>query len=221
MLPDYAREEENEESGELSCYEDIKPGTVMYGNRNEKPHILESSRPSPNFASFSEFVLRAMAASLDMPYEVLAKDFSKTNYSSARAALLEAWRVFTLYRSWLTRHYCQPIWSMVIEEAWLSGLLKFPSGAPDFYDAQSLYTKALWIGPSRGYVDPVKEIGAIVTALENRLTTYSEALAETGRDFDETMDEREEEEIRLAKFTPQPTKPSTFKEQKEANNASV
>jgi capsid protein len=150
-----------------------------------------------------------MAASIEMPYEVLAKDFSKTNYSSARAALMEAWRVFHLYRSWLTRHYCRPVWRMVIEEAWLSGLIKLPSGAPDFYDASFLYTHAIWIGPPRGYIDPVKEVSAIVQALENRLMTYSEALAERGRDFDETMDEREEEEERLSRFTVQPTKPTS------------
>ena len=50
---------------------------------------------------------------------------------------------------------------------------------------------------------------------------WSEALAERGRDFDETMDEREEEEERLARFAPQPTKPSTFKEEKEEADASV
>jgi capsid protein len=111
---------------------------------------------------------------------------------------------------------------MVIEEAWLAGLLSLPSGAPDFYDAPQAYTQAIWIGPSRGYVDPVKEIAATVTALENRLMTYSEALAERGRDFDEVMDEREEEEARLARFTPQPTKASTYKDDgKEERNASV
>jgi lambda family phage portal protein len=219
-LPGHLQEGRDDE-GELVYHERVDAGSVYYGNKDEKPYVLESSRPSPNFAVFSEFVLRAMAASLDMPYEVLAKDFSKTTYSSARAALLEAWRVYTLYRSWLTRHYCRPVWSMVIEEAWLSGILKFPSGAPDFYDAVPLYTQSLWIGPPRGYVDPVKEIAATVTALENRLMTYSEAIAERGRDFDEVMDEREEEEKRLAEFAPQPTKPSTYKEDKEERNASV
>ena len=89
---------------------------------------------------------------------------------------------------------------MVIEEAWLNGRLKFPTAAPDFYDAITLYTQATWIGPSRGYVDPVKEIASTVTALENRLMTYSEAIAERGRDFEEVMEEREEEEERLATF---------------------
>lgn len=197
-LPGYIEEEVN--GDEHIYHQQIDPGTIVYGNDGEKPHSLETSKPSPNWASFCEFVLRAMAASIDMPYEVLAKDFSKTNYSSARAALLEAWRVYTLYRSWLTRHFCQPVWSMVIEEAWLNGRLKFPASAPDFYDAMAGYTQAIWIGPSKGYVDPVKEVAATVTALENRLMTYSEAIAERGRDFEEVMDEREEEEERLAQF---------------------
>jgi len=197
-LPGYIETEEDEESGEKVYHQQIDPGSIVYGNDGEKPYMLETSRPSPNWAVFCEFVLRAMAASIDMPYEVLSKDFSKTNYSSARAALLEAWRVFTLYRTWLIRHFCQPVWSMVIEEAWLNGSLEFPAGAPDFYDAMTVYTQATWIGPSRGYVDPVKEIAATVTALDNRLMTYSEAIAERGRDFEEVMDEREEEEERLA-----------------------
>ena len=201
-VPDFVREEPGKEGEKPYYYEEVEPGTVMYGNKDEKPYVLESSRPSPNFASFSEFVLRAMAASVDMPYEVISKDFSKTNYSSARAALLEAWRVFSLYRAWLVRHYCQPVLRMVIEEAWLAGLLKFPAAAPDFYDAAGDYCNAIWIGPPRGYVDPVKEVAATVTALENRLMTYSEAIAERGRDFEEVMDEREEEEARMAIMRP-------------------
>lgn len=221
-LPGYIEQEERD--GEKIFHQQIDPGVIAYGNEGEKPYMLESSRPSPNWAAFSEIIQRAMAASLDIPYEVLTKDFSKTNYSSARAALLEAWRVYILYRSWLTRHYCQPIWSMVIEEAWLNGRLKFPVGAPDFYDAMGLYTQATWIGPSKGYVDPVKEIAATVTALENRLMTYSEAIAERGRDFEEVMDEREEEEERLAAF-PEIKKtsgsPTALDDSEERNHAPV
>ena len=74
------------------------PGTVLYGAPNEKPHILESNHPGNNFESFARLILRAMSAATGMPYEVLSKDFSQTNYSSARAALLEAWRVYLIYR---------------------------------------------------------------------------------------------------------------------------
>ena len=225
-MPAYVEEEDN--GKEKKYYQNIDPGTIVYGNDGEKPHPVETSKVSPNFGAFSEIVLRAMAASLGISYEVLTKDFSKTNYSSARAALLESWRLFLLYRTWLVRHFCQPIWSMVIEEAWLNGRLKFPAGAPDFYDAMYHYCQATWIGPARGYVDPVKEISATVTALENRLTTYSEAIAERGRDFEEVMDEREEEEVRLASLPEIKKAPSAsassaaFDDEKgERNNAAA
>lgn len=218
-LPQGVREFNSENAEEKQYYQEVVGGTVMYGNKNEKPYMLESSRPSPNFASFSEFVIRAMAASIDLSYEVVAKDFSKTNYSSARAALLEAWRVYMIYRDWLVRHYCQPTWSMVIEEAWLSDQLVFPSSAPDFYDAMNLYTQAMWLGPARGHIDPVKEIKATVTALENHLMTYSEAIAEGGRDFDEVMDEREEEERRLKNFRENYTGLTDSTEAKEVAHA--
>ncbi len=190
-LPGYVQT--TQEDGEDRYYQTIDPGTVMYGNRNEKPHMLETARPSANFEKFCRFVLRAMAASVDMPYEVLAKDYSQTNYSSARAALLEAWKVFTLYRNWLQTHYCQPLFAMVIEEAWLRGLITLPAGAPDFYDAPQLYTRALWIGPARGYVDPVKEVVSVCKELDYHLKTRSEAIAERGRDIESVYDEIAEE----------------------------
>lgn len=196
---------DNKPDDESDHIQEIIPGSVIYGHDGEEPHVLESSRPSANWQSFCQFVLRAMAASLDLPYEVLTKDFSQTTYSSARAALIEAWRVFMLYRHWLVEHFCTPVWGMVFEEAWLNGLVKLPAGAPDFYDAMDDYCRVQWIGPSRGYIDPVKETAANVTALQNRLMTYSEVLAERGRDFEEAMDERQEEEERLAKMPPLPT----------------
>ena len=75
-----------------------------------------------------------------------------------------------------------------MEEAWLRGELTLPAGAPDFYEARDLWCNADWIGPARGFIDPVKEISATILALENRLMTYSEAWAQHGGDFEEGME---------------------------------
>ncbi|MDL2279082.1 phage portal protein [Desulfovibrio sp. OttesenSCG-928-G11] len=180
-------------------YQEYDAGTVMYGNENEKPHILESKRPGQNFMGFMELILRAVGASLGIPYEVLFKDFSKTNYSSARAALNEAWKIFQLYRHWFARLYCQPIWNMVMEEAYLRGRLVLPASArKGFYEARLLWCNAYWYGPSRGYVDPVKEIQANLLAIANRLMTRTEHWAQNGGDFYEGMEDIEAEERRLA-----------------------
>ena len=73
----------------------IQPGTLITGQPGHKPHIISSNRPGPQFDPFYERILRVAAASTGQPYEMVAKDFSKTNYSSARAALLEVWKMHT------------------------------------------------------------------------------------------------------------------------------
>ncbi len=207
-LPEAVLEQYNlaepEKTGGNRYYQDVVPGTIIYGNKDEKPHILESKRPNQNFMAFVELVLRAQGASFGIPYEVLLKDFSKTNYSSARAALNEAWKVFQFYRNWFARLYCQPIWNMVQEEAYLRGRLVLPAKAPGFYEARFLWLNTYWYGPSRGYVDPVKEIQANIMAIANRLMTRTEHWAQNGGDFDEGMEQIEAEERRLAGLAPAP-----------------
>ena len=206
-LPGYVQEdEENQE--EKRYYQEISPGNIMYGNKGEKPEILESKRPSANFLNFCELILRILASSIEIPYEVLTKDFSKTTYSSARAALLEVWRVYEVYRSFFRRHYCQPLWQMVQEEAYLRGYLKLPAGAPDFYEGFIYWCNTRWIGPARGYIDPIKEVTANIKAIDNGLMSRSEAIAERGGDVDETFEQlareqrkREELGLRLGPVT--------------------
>lgn len=173
-------------------YQEVSPG-VMYGNPGEEPKVLANPRPGGSFGIFVETVLRAVGASCGMPYEVIAKDFSKTNYSSARAALEEAWRVFGMYQDWLVTYFCQVIWEMVWEEAWLRGRIVLPPGAPDFYEARAEWTAANWIVPERTNLDPVKEIVAAVMAKNNNMGTDADFAAKRGKDWEAQYEQRARE----------------------------
>jgi len=173
-------------------YQEVSPG-VMYGNPGEEPHVLSNPRPGGSFGVFVETILRAVGAAAGMPYEVIAKDFSKTNYSSARAALEEAWRVFGMYQDWLVTYFCQIIWEMVWEEAWLRGYIKLPAGAPDFYAARAEWTAATWIVPERTNLDPVKEITAAILAKNNNMGTDADFAAKRGKDWEAIYEQRSRE----------------------------
>lgn len=183
---------------------DVEPGSIIFGNPNEKPYILENKRPSANFPPFVEIIQRSMAAMLGIPYESLTKDFSKTNYSSMRAALNEAWKLYLFYRRWFARMYAQPIWEMVIEEAYLRNFLGIADdldamGAnAGFYEGREYWLSATWTGPAKGFIDPVKEIQATILALDAKLMTYSEAWAERGGDFSDALPVMQEEREALA-----------------------
>ena len=184
--------------------QEVAPGQIMYGNAGERPHVLNPNRPGDSFAPFVERLLRAVGASVGLPYEIIAKDFSKTNYSSARAALLEAWRVYSFYQKWLVFSFCQPLWEMVIEEAWLRGMIEIPKGSPDFYQARHLYTGAMWIPPRKGHVDPVKEMNANILGLENNILTLAQIIAEQGGDWETTLEQRARERRVQEKLMPEP-----------------
>ncbi len=185
-------------------YQNIEPGTILYGNPGERPEILESKRPSQNFINFAELMIRVFSASLGLPYEEVSKDFSKTTYSSARAALLEAWKIYAFYRDFFVKQYCQPFWNMVMEEAYLRGYLRFPKHI-DFYRDRHFLCNCRWVGPARGYIDPVKEITANILAIKNNLMSCSESIAERGGDLEEVAHQRkyEKELFTLLGITPE------------------
>jgi len=168
-------------------YKEYTPGQVMYGTPGQKPEILKSERTGNSFPVFVETLLRSVGAATGLPYEIVAKDFSKTNYSSARAAMLEAYRFYCLYQCHLYSHHNQPIWSMVFEENWLRGRIILPKGAPDFYRARAAYCNAKWIPPKRGAIDPVKEVAAGKEEIISNMGTMADWYAEQGEDWQEQL----------------------------------
>ncbi|MCW5648358.1 MAG: phage portal protein [Ramlibacter sp.] len=145
------------------------------------------NRPNAAFEAFMLAVLRHIAAGMNMPYELLLKDFSKSNYSSARAALLEAWRFFNGRRRWLTDYWLKPIYELWLEEAVNAGEVD----APDFYANRYAYTRCRFIFGGRGWVDPVKEATAAALRIDTGLSTLEQECAEQGLDYEEVLDQQQ------------------------------
>lgn len=154
---------------------------------------LDSKRPSTAYADFEAQALRNIAAGIGMSYEQISTDWSKTNYSSARAALLEVWRTFNKEREDFSQSFCTRIYSVFLEELFDRGDVPLPSKAPDFYEAKTAYCRSRWIGPPRGWVDPVKEAQAAVIRIERGLSTLEDECAEQGKDFEEVIAQRKVE----------------------------
>jgi len=168
----------------------VEPGMVSYLDVGENINVVDPKRPGDSFSPFIESILRMIGMAIGMPYELLVKDFSKTNYSSARAALLEGRRHFMSWRHWFAQKFCQPIYDLVLEEAFLRGHFD----APNFYDNRVEYTRALWIGGGWGWVDPVKEVESSNRAIKYNLSTLAEEAAAQGRDWEEVLEQRKREE---------------------------
>ena len=169
--------------------EDLEPGIIQYLNAGEDITSFEPARPGTTFDMFVMRLLRIMAAALDVPYELIAKDWSNSNYSNMRGALLEARRVFKIHQQRLQRSFCQPIYERVIELAVLRGEIS----APGFYQNRAAYLRTRWIHPGWNWVDPEKEITASIKAIEAGLSSEEDECAANGKDAEEIAEARARE----------------------------
>src|SRR5215471_12482118 len=171
----------------------LEGGSVIPLYPGDKMTPFVPARPTNTFPAFIETVSRQIGTALGLPYELALKDFSKTNYSSARAALLEAWRFFSIRRSWLATYWAGPCYRLWLEEAVNAGLVD----APDFYENQALYSRSKWIGQGKGWIDPVKEAEAAQLRMQSNISTLELECAEQGLDWNEVLEQRALEARRM------------------------
>jgi lambda family phage portal protein len=176
----------------------------------EKITLLAPQHPSAAFEKFEEAVLRHIAAGFNLSYEQLSRDYSKSNYSSARAAMLESWRFFSGRRFDVSAEQASWEYQLWLEEAIDIGDVLLPAGAPTFDEAKAAWCRCRWIGPGRNHIDPLKEAKAAEVELANNFTTLEEQCAERGLDWEEVLEQRaaEQRRMRELELTPNEPKPA-------------
>ena len=169
-----------------------------------KPYV--PNRPPSTYNAFVESIIRQIGDATGLPYELIAKDFSKVTYASARAALGEAWRFFLNRRKWVADYWATPLYALWLEEAIDMGLVE----APDFYANRAHYIRCKWIGPGRNQIDPVKEAQASELRLATRTSTLEIECAESGLDWNEVLEQLALEKARLEQLdlAPAPIAPT-------------
>lgn len=164
----------------------------------EKIGVVSAARPNSNFREFEGAVLRNAAAGIGISAQQLSNDWSDVNYSSARAALLEAWKTLTRRRGDFAAGFASPIYGGWLEEAMEVEGLPLPSGAPDFVECRGAYSRCEWIGPGRGWIDPVAEKQGAILGMDAALSTLQQECAEQGQDYEEVIAQRAKE-VRMFK----------------------
>lgn len=165
---------------------ELGPGLVNVLNPDEEIDIADAKRPSSNFDAFVTSLAKYVGAALEIPVEILTKQFS-SNYSASRAALLEAWKAFRMKRAWLAADFCQSVYEIFLTEAIANNRLKAPGF---FLDPliRKAYCGAQWNGPAQGQIDPVKEVNAAEKRISIGISTRQrETIEMMGGDFDSNV----------------------------------
>jgi lambda family phage portal protein len=174
----------------------------------EKITSVNAARPASNFGDFEGAVLRNVSGATGLSAQQISNNWSDVNYSSARGALLEAWKTLNRRRIDFGHGFGQPIWCAHMEEQFEVDNLPLPNGAPDFIECRTAYAAAKWMGPGRGWIDIVKERQGAVLGMDSGLSTLEQECADnSGEDWEENLDQRKRE---LEAYLERGLKPPTW-----------
>ncbi|MES2903258.1 MAG: phage portal protein [Pseudomonadota bacterium] len=152
----------------------------------DKITMESTSRANGDSKDFRAAFHRAMASQLNLTYEQFSGDYSETTFSSARAALLDVWRLITADRLLFTQHTAYQIFVGFMEELFVRGDevgFEWPADWPDFYENMTAYTQCEFRGPGMGWVDPAKDAQGAKLRVEQGLTSPTYEASQQGQSF--------------------------------------
>lgn len=167
-------------------------GNVIMLKKGESVNFGDPKRPASGFAPFLKEMCTQIGAALEVPRDILMKDFN-ASYSASRGALLEAWKAFKMYRGWFVDDFCMPVYGMWMAEAVARGRIN----APGFFTSPVIRKAWLgceWIGPTQGQLDPIKEVTAEIMSVAAGFSTNSDsAIRINGSDWNQNMEQIQSE----------------------------
>ena len=198
--------------GTIEEYAKGAAGLVLDGVRiphlfpGTKLNLHPAGKGGPLGTEFENSLLRYLSASLGISYEEFSNDYSKSNYSSIRAAMSKTWKTMQSRKRMVADRFASIIFRLWLEEAINAGeITTLTSSAPNFYEGLNAdaYSTCEWVGASRGQIDELKETQAAVLRIQQKLSTREEELGRLGKDWRKVLlqqarEQREMERLGLA-----------------------
>jgi lambda family phage portal protein len=183
-----------DEQSDGSFQMQVDPGTWMRTAPGETAEFISPNRPNAALDPFMRFMLREIAAGVGVSYESLSRDYSQSNYSSSRLALLDDRDNWRSLQIWFIRAFRERLHKEWLKAAVLAGEIPEIDVASYALDPES-FECAKFRARGWSWVDPTKEVAAFKEAVKAGFTTVEKVISITsdGDDLEDVMNARESE----------------------------
>jgi lambda family phage portal protein len=158
----------------------MEPGTFQQLQPGETFQGFNPSRPNTGMDPFMRYMLRAFATGVGVSYASVSGDYSQSNYSASRLALLDDRDMWRVLQGWLIRNFRAKIHREWMEAAVLAGELSFP----DYYTKPKKYWDVRFKPRGWSWIDPAKEVAAYQKAVRSGFMTVSDVIGLTSEHSD-------------------------------------
>lgn len=173
---------------------DIEEGYMLQLAPGEAVDLYNGDTGGQGAIDFLRTHLRAIAAGVGVPYELLTGDYEGTNDRIMRVILNAFYRNLEIEQDRFIAQILRPLWIAWLDAAVLSGALRLPHYATRRAD----YQRCEWRAHTWSYVNPLQEAQTKVLLIEKGLESRSAVIAERGWDAEEVdrqqAEDREREE---------------------------
>lgn len=183
---------ENDKVSDDDLNLELAPGAIYSLPPGKNIQTVNPIRTNTGFEQFVSALETIIGASMEIPQEVLIKKYD-SNYTAARSALLDFWKIVRVHRTAFNASFNQPIYEQWLSEAVAIGRIE----APGFFDdpaVRAAWCGCMWNGASMGHVDPLKEINAAEKRIDLNISTQEQEAAEyNGADWLANVRQRNKE----------------------------
>lgn len=168
---------------------DMEAAMVKRLNPGDEVIQVKPEQPTTQFEQFVVSLVRMAGLELSLPLELALLDFSKTTYSSARAAMIVAQRAACAEHHCWCLQFISRVYRWRVSKWIKSGELKEPS--------DGLPWKHRPIQEPYEYLNPVQDVQGDMLEIDAGLTTLGEKLIARGTTLDEFIAKRSDEITKL------------------------
>lgn len=162
----------------------VTPGMIYEGLPGDEPKVITPPNTGSSERDFVNLQQRLVGSGQGLSFEVVSRDVSQANYSSARLNRLEDAATYAMEFDGLNTHVLIEVYTEFVISEYLSGRFY----RSDFWRDKSRYFAHEFIAPGLPWVDPLKEVRANSEAINTNQDTIENICASRGLDFREVAE---------------------------------
>ena len=173
-------------AAEQTRIEWLENAVIEYLNQGEDIAIAPGSqRPGDSFDRFARFVLRMVAITADIPYEILSGDYQGINYSTSKASRNDFSMFLAPHQFRMEAHFTRPIFYR-----WLDAEAVGQDYLKGYWLDPARYRKAMWIPAGMPSVDPLRDGKSNIDAIASGIRSPQTVILGEGHDPEEVVMQR-------------------------------
>lgn len=183
-------------------------GLMVYYLRPGEKATKHKNDMGNGYGDFVTTSVRMISTARQVSYELAFRDYSKVNFASSRASLIQDNKRFDYEQEHLTNYVLDDVYRTWLEVDVMRGKLEI--NLTKWLKDKEQFIAPRWSYPKREWVNPQQDMKAIEKEIDLHLTTMTDLAHERGLDFEEVLATKQKEQELLAKYGLQ---------NKESNNA--